>query len=113
MLLLIKLYHWNTTSYSTHKATDELYGRFNETMDHFVEVMLGTSGERVMTPTNTTIPLVHVNDNEGMQREINTFLSFLKDLSTNSATAHNTDLLNIRDELLAHLHQFLYLLRLR
>jgi DNA-binding ferritin-like protein len=113
MLLLIKLYHWNTTSHSAHKATDELYGRFNETMDHFVEVMMGTSGERLMTPANTTIPLVHVNDTEGMQRETNAFISFLKDLSTNPATTDNTDLLNIRDELLAHLHQFLYLLSLR
>jgi len=26
MLNTVKLYHWKTTSFSTHKATDELYG---------------------------------------------------------------------------------------
>ena len=26
MLMTVKLYHWNTLSFSTHKATDELYG---------------------------------------------------------------------------------------
>ena len=41
MLNTVKLYHWKTTSFSTHKATDELYGTLNEQLDKFVEVMLG------------------------------------------------------------------------
>ena len=36
-LITIKLYHWNTLSYSTHKATDELYSKLNEGIDTFVE----------------------------------------------------------------------------
>ena len=35
-LITIKLYHWNTSSYSTHKATDDLYSKLNEGIDSFV-----------------------------------------------------------------------------
>ena len=41
MLNTVKLYHWKTTSYSQHKATDELYSNLNENIDSFVEIMLG------------------------------------------------------------------------
>ena len=30
ILMMIKLYHWKTHSYSTHKATDELYSKLND-----------------------------------------------------------------------------------
>ena len=36
MLLMVKLFHWKTTSYATHKATDELYEKLNENIDKFV-----------------------------------------------------------------------------
>ena len=39
MLMTVKLYHWNTLSFSTHKATDELYGTLNTLIDQFVEVL--------------------------------------------------------------------------
>ena len=43
----VKLFHWKTYSYPTHKATDELYTKLNEHIDEFVEVMLGKKGDRV------------------------------------------------------------------
>jgi DNA-binding ferritin-like protein len=36
MLLMIKLFHWKTHSYATHKATDELYTKLNANMDSFL-----------------------------------------------------------------------------
>jgi DNA-binding ferritin-like protein len=47
LLNTIKLFHWKTHSYATHKATDELYGQLNESIDNFIEVLLGKSGDRV------------------------------------------------------------------
>ena len=46
MLLMVKLYHWKTTSYATHKATDELYESLNGRVDEFVETMFGKTGKR-------------------------------------------------------------------
>ena len=44
MLNTVKLYHWKTFSFATHKATDELYEDLNKYVDEFVEVMLGYHG---------------------------------------------------------------------
>jgi DNA-binding ferritin-like protein len=47
MLLMVKLFHWKTTSYATHKATDELYTKLNANIDSFIEILLGKSGSRI------------------------------------------------------------------
>ena len=44
MLNTVKLYHWKTSSYAQHKATDDLYSSLNESIDSFVEIMLGKNG---------------------------------------------------------------------
>ena len=41
MINSIKLFHWKTTDYATHKATDQLYADLNLKIDQFVEVLLG------------------------------------------------------------------------
>lgn len=37
----IKLHHWATMSYATHKALDELHGSLSGLVDKFVESYLG------------------------------------------------------------------------
>jgi DNA-binding ferritin-like protein len=112
MLLMIKLYHWKTYSYATHKATDELYGKLNENMDHFIEVLLGKSGERIDLIKQKSIPLIDLSSAEDLKKEIYSFKGYLASLNNNKAMKQmtNTDLLNIRDEILGDLNQFLYLL---
>ena len=39
MLLMVKLFHWKTTSYATHKATDDLYSKLNANIDSFMEIL--------------------------------------------------------------------------
>jgi DNA-binding ferritin-like protein len=112
MLLMIKLYHWKTYSYPTHKATDELYGKLNENMDHFVEVLLGKSGQRIDLTKQKNIKLIDLSSPEALKKEIQSFKGYLVSLNDNNAMKQmsNTDLLNIRDEILGDLNQFLYLL---
>jgi len=112
MLLMIKLYHWKTYSYPTHKATDELYGKLNENMDHFIEVLLGKSGERIDLMKQKSIPLIDLSSPESLKKQIYSFKGYLVSLNNNKAMKQmsNTDLLNIRDEILGDLNQFLYLL---
>jgi len=115
MLLMIKLYHWKTYSYPTHKATDELYSKLNENMDHFIEVLLGKSGQRIDLMKQKNIPLVDLSSPEGLKKKIQLFKGYLISLNNNKAMKQmsNTDLLNIRDEILGDLNQFLYLLTLK
>jgi DNA-binding ferritin-like protein len=112
MLLMIKLFHWKTTSYATHKATDDLYTKLNANIDSFIEVLLGKSGFRTDLMSNKSIRLVDLSSAESLKREIEAFKGYLVSLNDNKAMKQmaNTDLYNIRDTLLGDMNQFLYLL---
>lgn len=118
MLNTIKLYHWKTTDYSTHKATDQLYSDLNEKIDEFVEVLLGKNDAagktRSMILNIKSISVRSFNNNNELKREIEKYKSFLISFTNNAQMKkqYNTDLLAIRDEILALLNQFLYLLTL-
>lgn len=112
MLNTIKVYHWRTYSYATHKATDDLYAKLGENIDKFVEVLLGKAQNRIKLRTKN-IPVKDMNSPQEFKREIESYKSYLVNLSNNKALGAggmtNTDLLNIRDEILGDLNQFLYL----
>lgn len=115
ILLMIKLFHWKTYSYATHKATDELYGKYNDHMDKFMEILLGKTGIRMDFTKEKTISLIDLESREKLIEKINDYKSYLVDLSSNKMMKlmTNTDLLNIRDEILGDMNQFLYLLSLK
>jgi DNA-binding ferritin-like protein len=112
MLLLIKLFHWKTYSYATHKATDDLYSKFNEHMDKFIEVLLGKTGMRIDLTNKRQINLYDLNNSDQLINKIDEFKSYLINLNNNKVMKimSNYDLLTIRDEILADMNQFLYLL---
>jgi DNA-binding ferritin-like protein len=112
MLLMVKLYHWKTHSYATHKSTDKLYSKLNDNMDKFMEVLFGKTGIRSDLMKQKKIRLIDLNSPETLKREIVRFKSYLVSLNTNNAVKQmsNVDLLNIRDEILGDMNQFLYLL---
>jgi hypothetical protein len=112
VLMMIKLFHWKTHSYATHKATDELYGTLNEKMDQFIEILLGKVNNRINLLSNKTIQLFDLTSKEQLINKITSFKSYLVDLNNNKAfnLMSNYDLLTIRDEILGDLNKFLYLL---
>jgi hypothetical protein len=112
MLIMVKLYHWKTSSYATHKATDDLYTNLNANIDKFIEVLLGKAGNRINLMGKKNISLIDLNSPERLRNKINSFKSYLISITNSPAIRlmSNTDLLNIRDEILGNLNQFLYLL---
>ena len=112
MLLMVKLFHWKTHSFATHKATDDLYTKLNANIDSFIEVLLGKSGLRTDLLSNKNIRLVDLSSQESLKREIEGFKGYLVGLNNSKAMKQmtNTDLFNIRDTILGDLNQFLYLL---
>jgi len=114
MLNTVKLYHWKTTSFSTHKATDELYGTLNDKIDDFVEVLLGKRemGGRAKLLNVPLIKLSVYSNNEAFKKQIENYKTFLLGLNETLGSTVNTDLLAIRDEILAAFNKFLYLLSL-
>ena len=109
---MVKLFHWKTTSYATHKATDDLYTKLNANIDEFVEVLLGKTGIRTDLMSNKTIRLVDLSSAESLKREVEAFKGYLVSLNDNAAMKKmsNTDLYNVRDTILGDMNQFLYLL---
>lgn len=112
MIMMIKLFHWNTHSYATHKATDELHEKLNSHVDRFMEVLFGKTGKRTDLTNKKNILLFDLTNNAQLINKINLFKDYLVNLNSNKALniLGNYDLLTIRDEILADLNQFLYLL---
>ena len=109
MLNMVKLYHWKTHSYAQHKATDDLYAKLNEQIDHFVEILLGKDESRIKT-IEKKIDLVDFKKVGDFKSRIYDYREFLIDLNMYFDTRRDSDLLNIRDEMLGTINQFLYLL---
>ena len=118
ILNTVKLYHWKTFMYATHKATDEFYEKLGNNIDTFVETMLGSNSSkgksniRVNLTKMKSISLKDFNSVKDFKREITDFSKYLTDLNKTSLFKDpiSSDLLTIRDEILKDVNQFLYLL---
>jgi hypothetical protein len=106
--LINKLYHWNTTSYARHKATDQFNDSIPPLIDRFVEVF---SGRYNIKPLVSDIMLNNkfVSD-DGIIDLLRAIKGYLE--KEVPKFANDSELLNIRDELLAEINKMNYLLRL-
>ena len=111
MQLNIKLYHWQTKVYARHKATDDLLTSLSDLIDQFIEVYIG----RYKRPKFTDGFNVEVNElNEESAKElIKTYITMMKTrVPKYLKKESDSDLLNIRDEILGLLNKTLYLFTL-
>lgn len=109
MLTAIKLYHWKTQSYSQHQATDELHEKLSENTDKFVEVLLGKDTKRIRM-VEKTMKMMDSTDNADFLQKMHAYREMMIRMDAIFHKKKDTDLLNIRDEMLGDLNQFLYLM---
>lgn len=107
----IKLYHWQTYSYARHKATDAVISSLDEHIDMFVEVWMGKYGRPKITKTTDTVVVKNMADKTA-HTFIKSCIAYLQGPLTKSLKATDSDLANLRDEMLGDLHQLLYLFTL-
>jgi hypothetical protein len=104
----VKLYHWQTHLFSRHKATDDLVDKLDTNIDTFVETYMGKYGRPKVT---RSIKLSNFTESAAK-----TFVSqqrvFLSRVLPRMISPEDTDLLNIRDEILGDLNHVLYLFTL-
>ena len=121
LLNTIKIYHWSTLSYPTHKATDELHDKMSELVDSFIEIYIGhCSRGGAGGAGGAGGPVFRFKSGRDAFCECKSLATFCKVLD--DAIIHlegltkrldgYTDLVNIRDEMVGALAQTLYLLRL-
>lgn len=109
----IKLYHWQTHSYARHKATDEVVESLDKNIDRFVEVYIGKYGRpKFSKKSNKVIELEELTDKKAMAfvKVCIEVLSTVIVVQLKPET--DSDLFNIRDEMLSDLNQLLYLFSL-
>jgi hypothetical protein len=105
-----KIFHWQTTSFSQHKAFGEIYESLSEHIDEFIEVYMGKYG-RIIAGKTFDISLGNIVDNPS--EYVDRVIRFMVEAIPASVDAKDTDLLNIRDEMLGDLNQLKYLLTLK
>lgn len=116
----IKLYHWQTLSHPRHTASGELYTDLDGLVDNFIEVL---QGRIIMESSNpnfrillsdkiNTITLKNYNDNDALTLILN-IKTYLESQELISTIGNYTDLLNIRDEMLAAINKSRYLFSLK
>lgn len=107
-----RVLHWQTKSFARHKAYGEIYDSLNDLIDGFIEVYMGKYGRVEFASGEGTIVLKNTND-LGLNEFLNQNLEFLMSLSNSLDPQKDTDLLNIRDEMMAEINKLKYLLTLK
>jgi hypothetical protein len=104
----MRIFHWQTKSHARHKAFGKVYSNLGDLIDTFAEAWMGRNGRvRVTGP----IELQDISgDVEGLvDGYIDTLISMTEILDPQ----RDTDLLNIRDEILSEFNKLKYLLTLK
>jgi len=110
-----KVYHWQTQrkvgSFAQHSAFGTAYDELTERIDDFIEIYQGKRGV-IKGRDGFTINLQNLDDNP--VAFVDEFIQYLiKNVTDSLDTTSDTDLLNIRDEMLGILNQTKYRLMLK
>ena len=105
----LRIFHWQTESYAQHKAFGKAYEDLNDLIDSFVEIYMGKYG-KVKAKLTYSIELDNLTDN--YMDYINDYIRYFISLNEELDATKDTDLLNIRDEILGLLNKITYLLTL-
>jgi len=105
-----KILHWQTMSFSQHESFDKIVSSLSENIDEFIETYMGKYG-RVIAAGTFNINLANYKDTDFVALT-NNYIEFLIGLSNVLDKIQDSDLLNIRDEILGSLNQLKYLLTL-
>jgi hypothetical protein len=108
----VKVYHWNTLSYPRHKATDQFVENIDKLTDSFVEVYIGRYGRDAALGKEMVITLPGFTE-KTIIKFFEEARIWLSDKVPKLISEKDTDLLNIRDEILGEINQTLYLFTLK
>ena len=103
----VKLYHWQTLEYPRHIATNDLLPKLDTNIDQFVEVYIGKYGRPKFTAKHAIV-LHNFTDKEAT-RFLKEAVAWMTTVLPKKLFRNDSELLNIRDTIVADLNQTLYL----
>jgi hypothetical protein len=107
----VQIYHWQTKSFSRHKGADELLEALDNFLDRFTEIYMGKYGRPDFAP-GTNIPLSNMDDAQAVLYLDEMVSYFTNEVPKYLDSTKDTDLFNIRDEVLAGVNKVKYLFTL-
>lgn len=107
----LRVYHWQTTSYARHNAFGGAYSDLDDLIDSFMETYMGKYG-RVELQEGETVDLYNIGA-LGLNDYLSTVTAFLLGFNDTLDQIQDSDLLNLRDEMLATINKLKYLLTLK
>lgn len=111
----MRVFHWQTQhkvgSFAQHTAFGTAYEELDELIDDFIEIYQGKNG--VIMASGGTFNLALHNLSDNAEDFVDEYISYLVEYVPQSLEEVDTDLLNIRDEMLAILNQTKYRLKLK
>ncbi len=109
--LQFKFLHWQTFGDAKHKAYGDIYDSLGDIIDKFVEAMMGKYG-RVEFDPEFSIMFQDIKS-LSVQNFMDGITEFLVGMSDHLDSRYDSDLLNLRDEMLADINQLKYRLTLK
>jgi hypothetical protein len=109
--LQFKFLHWQTFGDAKHKAYGEIYDSLGDMIDTFVETMMGKYG-RVEFEPEFSIMFQDIKS-LSVQNFMDGITEFLVEMTDQLDSRYDTDLLNLRDEMLGSINQLKYRLTLK
>jgi DNA-binding ferritin-like protein len=106
----LKINHWQTKGLGRHLAFGDTYNSLQDLIDTYVEEAMGKYGRFVLNDETKTIQLVNLSEID-LKSFINTIREALTQF-TEELEETDTNLLNIRDEMLGLINKLSYLLTL-
>jgi hypothetical protein len=112
----LQLVHWTTSSYAKHKATDNLIEQLQSKTDEYTEVAIGCDiinkkkFKKLLIEKYNLKPLYKFEENHSFIIELCNRIIKNLELSKIEILSKQSDLQNITDEIIGHIHQFIYLM---
>jgi hypothetical protein len=105
----LKIYHWQTTSYARHKASCELIKNMDALIDQIIEMLQGSKNTRLRLFNDTNKIVLENQGDDSIVKMLEQFKNYLSNIFPQYFTNGDTDILNLRDELLGNINKTLYL----
>ncbi len=106
----LKFFHWQTKIYAKHIALGELFDGVTELVDDFTETAMGKYGR--VDVSGLSYDFVNISD-ANVITAIDDMIEKSINLTDTTDARKDTDLLNLRDELIAKCNKTKYLLTLK
>lgn len=105
----LRIFHWQTKSYAAHQALGITYDSLSLKIDEFVEVFMGKYGR--ISVSKMSINLEDLSDGT-LDVFVDKMIDYLQTGLKENINEKDTDLMNIRDEMLSSMNKLKYLLTL-